>query len=168
MSLVLLPLVLFFVKSLINNEYMEYIAELNRRLSHSDLPLGTLGGLFVYRLDSTTLEPYGEPIFHCFSLEPIIPVVPGGCHNISITYSPRFSPKLPYRKYRGVPLISSPSCPERRGIRIHIGNSVNDTRGCILLGTDYNQDGLLNSRAAFVEFMKYASHINKINIYESY
>lgn len=145
---------------------MEFIAELHRRLKLSELIPGTCGELFVYRVDSTTHEAYGEPVYYCYTLEPSIPAVPVGCHNLSITYSPRFSPKMPYRKYRGVPLVSSPDCPERRGIRIHIGNSVNDTRGCILLGTDFNQDGLVNSRAAYVEFMKYSSHINKIYIYE--
>lgn len=146
---------------------MDYILELYRHPKMFDKPLGTLGELEVFCL-SPDGEPYGEPVYSCFTLEPSIPVVPSGCHNLSLTYSPRFSPKVPYRKYRGVPLISSPDCPERRGIRIHIGNTSNDTRGCILVGKDYDQNGLLKSRQAFAEFMKFASHIYKIYIYESY
>ena len=36
----------------------------------------------------------------------------------------------------------------RRGIRIHVGNSVKDTEGCILVGFERNGDKLINSRNA--------------------
>lgn len=144
-----------------------YIAELRRTLKFADFPLGTIGYLDIYR-ESDDHVAFAEPVASFVTLEPQIPVVPQGEHNLSLTYSPRFSPKLPYRRYRGVPLISSPDCPECRGIRIHIGNTVKDTRGCILIGTDFSHDGIVNSRSAYVEFMKLASRINKIVVYEPY
>lgn len=144
-----------------------YIAELHRIIKPSTYPLGTLGYMSIYMCDDK-LIPYGEPVCEYCTLEPSIPVLPIGEHNLSLTYSPRFSPKSPYRKFLGVPLISSPDCPERRGIRIHIGNTVKDTRGCVLIGTEISQDGIINSRAAYVGFMKFASKINKIVVYESY
>lgn len=146
---------------------MSYIAELRRIDKVDKFPLGTVGYLDVYDESDERLG-FGVPVASFVTLEPQIPVVPVGKHNLSLTYSPRFSPKLPYRRYRGVPLISSPACPERRGIRIHIGNTVRDTRGCILIGTDFSQDGITNSRSAFIGFMKLASRINKIIIYGSY
>lgn len=146
---------------------MKYIAELRRFLKSSSYPLGTLGYLDVFKLDEYS-NPFGEPVFSCVTLEPSIPVVPVGCHNLSLTYSPRFSPRMPYRLYRGVPLIYSPDCPERRGVRIHIGNTVKDTRGCILLGSDFSQDGIINSRQSFIDFMKIASETSKINFYGPY
>lgn len=145
---------------------MSYIAVL-RRFVNFDSSFGTFGSLNVYR-ESDERNGSAYPVVSFTTLEPRVPVVPLGEHNLSLTYSSRFSSKLPYRKYRGVPLISSPSCPERRGIRIHIGNTLRDTRGCILIGTDFSQDGILNSRAAYIEFMKFASRINKIIFYGSY
>lgn len=144
-----------------------YIAELRRTFKFAGFPLGTAGYLDIYR-ESEGHIGFAEPVASFVTLEPQIPVIPQGEHNLSLTYSPRFSPKLLYRKYRGVPLISSPTCPERRGIRIHIGNTVRDTRGCVLIGTDFSQDGIVNSRAAYIEFMKFASRINKIVVYEPY
>lgn len=144
---------------------MPYIAEL-RRTSKTDMyPQGTVGYLDVYPLNHQV--GFGQPIVSFVTLEPDIPVIPTGEHNFALTYSPRFSSRLPYRMYRGVPLISSPSCPACRGIRIHIGNTVNDTRGCVLIGTDLCQDGLVNSRQAYISLMKLASQINKIYVYES-
>lgn len=143
-----------------------YIAELRRKFKTSKFPLGTIGYLDIYR-ESDEYIGFAEPVASFVTLEPQIPVIPVGEHNLSLTYSSRFSSKLPYRNYRGVPLISSPACPDRRGIRIHIGNTVRDTRGCVLIGTDFSQDGIVNSRAAFVDFMKLASRINKIFVYGS-
>lgn len=147
--------------------YIMYIVELRREFKLSKFPLGTTGFLDIY-LESDEFIGCGAPVASFVTLEPQVPVIPVGEHNLSLTYSPRFSPKLPYRNYRGVPLVSSPDCPERRGIRIHIGNTVKDTRGCILIGTDFSQDGIVNSRAAYIEFMKFASRINKIVVYGSY
>lgn len=146
---------------------MEYIAELRRAVKDGMFPLGTVGYLDVYR-ESDEHIAFAEPVASFVTLEPEIPVISVGEHNLAVTYSPRFSPRLPYRRYRGVPLISSPSCPACRGIRIHIGNTVRDTRGCVLIGTDLCQDGLLNSRQAYISFMKFASHINKFVVYEPY
>ncbi len=45
----------------------------------------------------------------------------------------------------GVPVIH---VPNRKGILIHSGNTVDHTRGCILVGTDYRAGYVLNSFAA--------------------
>lgn len=144
-----------------------YVAELRRIAKSGPYPVGTLGYLDVYHCTKDNVS-YGEPVLSLVTLEPETPSIPVGPHNLSLTYSPRFSPKSPYRGFRGVPLISSPDCPERRGIRIHIGNTSRDTRGCILIGTDFSQDGIVNSRSAYLSFMKFASFINKIVIYGPY
>ena len=61
-----------------------------------------------------------------YTLERKSKLIPVGQYDIDITYSPKFKKKLP--------LVHSKSVSERRGIRIHAGNTVNDTKGCILIG----------------------------------
>ena len=61
-----------------------------------------------------------------YTLERKSKLVPVGLYDLDLTYSPKFKKKLP--------LVHSKSVSERRGIRIHAGNTVNDTEGCILIG----------------------------------
>lgn len=61
-----------------------------------------------------------------YTLERKSKLIPVGQYNVELTYSPKFKKKLP--------LVHSKSVSERRGIRIHVGNTVNDTEGCILIG----------------------------------
>lgn len=61
-----------------------------------------------------------------YTLERKSKLIPVGQYDIDLTYSPKFKKKLP--------LVHSKSVSERRGIRIHGGNTINDTEGCILIG----------------------------------
>lgn len=74
----------------------------------------------------------------CDTLEPAVAsgiIIPEGEYTVKMTYSPKFR--------RILPLIDVPG---REGIRIHRGNTVNDTTGCVLVG--YNtQKGVVTSSA---------------------
>lgn len=61
-----------------------------------------------------------------YTLERKSKLIPVGLYDIDITYSPKFKKKLP--------LVHGKTVSVRRGIRIHAGNTVNDTEGCILIG----------------------------------
>ena len=61
-----------------------------------------------------------------YTLERKSKLVPVGLYDLELTYSPKFKKELP--------LVHNKSVSERRGIRIHAGNTVNDTEGCILIG----------------------------------
>lgn len=86
-------------------------------------------------------------IFQCFTLEdPVRPqkvpghtAVPAGRYPLVLTYSPRFKRTLPLLLH----------VPEFEGVRIHVGNTENDTEGCILPGTARSSTALLGSRLAF-------------------
>ena len=61
-----------------------------------------------------------------YTIERKSKLVPVGLYDLDLNCSPKFKKKLP--------LVHNKSVSERRGIRIHAGNTVNDTEGCILIG----------------------------------
>lgn len=63
--------------------------------------------------------------------------IPEGRYQMRFTYSPKFGKRL--FQLMDVPLFD--------GIRIHSGNSVKDTQGCILVGNNTKVGRLENSRA---------------------
>lgn len=71
--------------------------------------------------------------------------IPLGRYKITITMSPRFKKPLPLLH----------DVPKFTGVRIHPGNSVEHTEGCILVGQDNNsKDAWLgNSRVTFDKLM---------------
>lgn len=86
------------------------------------------------------------------TLEPLIPLIPAGCYLVSFTYSPRFSEKIPYKEYKGlVPLVNG--VPGHEGIRIHVGNYLQDTIGCILVGSSNDDTMIFDSRKAYRNLM---------------
>ena len=68
--------------------------------------------------------------------------IPSGTYPVTVTMSRRFGRRLP--------LIAP--VPDFSGIRIHSGNTTQDTAGCVLVGTHRGQrDDLVGSRAAMAE-----------------
>lgn len=61
-----------------------------------------------------------------YTIEKLGKMIPPGAHWIQLTYSPKFKKDLP--------LIWSNTVHKNRGIRVHSGNTVKDTDGCILIG----------------------------------
>ena len=69
--------------------------------------------------------------------------IPEGKYKIVMSPSAKFHRNMPYLK----------DVPQFEGIMLHPGNTVEDTKGCILVGTKYGA-GLANSRAKFEKIMK--------------
>ena len=65
---------------------------------------------------------------HYFTIERKQTLIPEGTYMLRLTYSPKFR--------RQLPIISNFQVKESRGIRIHAGNSVKDSSGCILIGNE--------------------------------
>ena len=89
--------------------------------------------------------------YFCDTLEPPVVVdnrnkpkaIPAGRYRILVTWSPKFE--------RWLPLLMK--VPYREGIRIHAGNRVGDTRGCILVGQNLAPDCVYNSRTTLEALM---------------
>ena len=77
--------------------------------------------------------------------------IPSGEYIVTITYSNRFKKMMPL--INDVPAFS--------GVRIHSGNTHNDTEGCILVGKNRAKGKVLDSRKTMAELMKILEY--KIN-----
>jgi hypothetical protein len=98
---------------------------------HSDL-LSTRGVLkFGRRILCYTLELPWRSNYKNVSC------IPEGSYSCIKAVSPRFGQCLYFR-----------DVPARSGILIHVGNSVADTRGCVLVGLDTDDKNVLHSRLA--------------------
>lgn len=70
--------------------------------------------------------------------------IPAGRYAVAVTWSPHLKEWLPLLLH--VPLFE--------GIRIHAGNTAQDTRGCILVGENRKPGMVLNSRRTLSLLMK--------------
>lgn len=61
-----------------------------------------------------------------YTIEKLGKMIPEGSHWMQLAYSPKFK--------KDFPLIWSDKVHKNRGIRVHSGNTVKDTDGCILIG----------------------------------
>ena len=104
------------------------------------------------------------------TLEPWQYAIPAGCYRLRLTYSPVFQEILPILDgvlgYARLPHNGI----RRTGIRIHAGNTIADSQGCILVGyadIDYKTIGrsgearLLSSRKALNELREYLLNYQK-------
>jgi len=97
-----------------------------------------------------TLLVEGTPL--CSTLElpwknntPDISCIPEGTYEVKLLPSARWGRPMPHVQ----------NVPGRSEIEIHVGNFVQDTDGCILLGTKVVAETLVGSRVAFDKFMEW-------------
>lgn len=68
----------------------------------------------------------------------------------------------------GYELFQLANVPDRVGVDIHIGNTVQDTEGCILVGRLRGQidgvDAILQSRIAFNAFMEHQAGVKRFTL----
>lgn len=75
-----------------------------------------------------------------YTLENAAKVIPAGLYSIENSVSPKFK--------RELPLLYNSDVPAKRGIRIHVGNTVASSSGCVLVGMGRKGEGLTESKPA--------------------
>lgn len=106
---------------------------------------------FEYGPDYTIGRLYIDNQYFCYTLEdkvrkvkvPKETAIPAGKYKVVVDESSRFGREMPHIL----------DVPNFEGVRIHSGNTKEDTEGCILLGNTWNGVGFVGqSRQAFEEF----------------
>lgn len=111
----------------------------------------TIGNMYV---DDTsfcdTLEDTDRGLADTMTIDEILAkkvkaqtAIPMGKYDVILTFSPRFK--------RVLPLLLNVKGFE--GIRIHPGNTAEDTEGCLLVGENKEKGKVINSRATFETLM---------------
>lgn len=76
----------------------------------------------------------------CYTCENREKAIPAGLYNVQNSVSPKFK--------RELPLLYNATVPANRGIRIHVGNTVASSSGCVLVGMGRKGYGLTESKPA--------------------
>jgi hypothetical protein len=121
---------------------------LKRTTLTPEFTLGELfidGAFFCYTVEDTVRT--GEKIFGKTA-------IPYGHYKVILNMSNHFK--------KVMPLLLD--VPQFEGVRIHSGNTANDSEGCIIIGLERTKDGVGVSRIAFTKLMERLKGQNIINI----
>ena len=88
---------------------------------------------------------YLNGAFICYTLENAAKAIPAGLYNVQNSKSPKFK--------RELPLIYNGNVPASRGIRIHVGNTVASSSGCILVGMGRSTEDFSVTESRLAETM---------------
>ena len=81
----------------------------------------------------------------CYTLENAAKAIPTGVYLVQNSKSTKFK--------RELPLVWNSGVPSSRGIRIHRGNTANDSQGCILVGMGRDVKKSFITESALAETM---------------
>lgn len=81
----------------------------------------------------------------CYTLENAAKAVPCGLYKVQNSKSPKFK--------RELPLIYNGNVPASRGIRLHVGNTVASSSGCILVGMGRSTEDFSVTESRLAETM---------------
>ncbi len=102
--------------------------------------------------ECTTGDLYLNGQWYCYTLEDVVrkdkikgkTAIPCGLYKVTVNWSSRFN--------RPLPLLLD--VPKFVGVRIHTGNTADDTEGCILIGKELGNNAIYKSREAFTDLFE--------------
>ena len=105
---------------------------------------------------------YLNGAFICYTLENAAKAIPAGLYSIENSKSPKFG--------RELPLLFSDKVPSRRGVRIHAGNTYQDSSACVLVGMkrDDAKDRIDESKDAEKMVTMLCRNVRSLAIVERY
>lgn len=109
---------------------------------------------------------YLNGAFVCYTLENAAKAIPCGMYNVQNSKSPKFK--------RELPLLWNSNVTASRGIRIHVGNTVASSSGCLLVGMGRNyarpnaEPSLLESALAETMVTMLCRNVTGVIITEEY
>lgn len=112
----------------------------------------------LYTINDTVIGALRCGSFFCWSLEDRRKVIPEGKYLASLYASPKFG---------GKNVILLHDIPNREYIEIHVGNTVSDTEGCILVGNDVLGEMVINSRMTLNALLKKFGSRGMVSIYDT-
>lgn len=103
---------------------------------------------------------YLNGAFICYTLENAVKAISAGFYSIENSKSPKFG--------RELPLLFSDKVPSRRGVRIHAGNTYQNSAACVLVGMkrDDVKERIDESKAAEKMVTMLCRNIHSIAIVE--
>lgn len=120
---------------------------LRRTLLAGAFTLGTLFGAHQYASVEDTVRPLSDCTkTTCVGKIAGKTAIPAGTYEVRDTWSPRFQRNV----------LELVGVPGFQGIRIHSGNTADDTEGCLILGLRSTANGVAGSRAAMEQFNREA------------
>lgn len=105
---------------------------------------------------------YLNGAFICYTLENAAKAIPAGLYSIENSKSPKFG--------RELPLLFSDKVPSRRGVRIHAGNTYQDSAACLLVGMkrDDAKERIDESKDAEKMVTMLCRSVNRLSIVENF
>ena len=105
---------------------------------------------------------YLNGAFICYTLENAVKAIPAGLYSIENSKSPKFG--------RELPLLFSDKVPSRRGVRIHAGNTYQDSAACVLVGMkrDEAKERIVESKDAEKMVTMLCRNVRSLAIVERY
>ena len=98
----------------------------------------------------------------CYTLENAAKAIPNGVYMVQNSISPKFK--------RELPLIWNENVSSTRGVRIHVGNSVKASSGCVLvgMGRDTKKQSLTESALAETMVTMLCRNVTALIVTEEY
>jgi hypothetical protein len=109
--------------------------------------------LHIVRDDQNEHRTLGTMIGQGWTLDTLELPWKNNQHDISCIPTGRYALAFTWSQHHGKSMWHICGVPGREAIEIHVGNTVKDSLGCVLVGLERQQDSILESISAYAQFL---------------